>query len=76
MSGGMKGDVERRTHPWNQGFTWHNHEGPFTTLDPEQVAEFDELGYTVVPDAFDAATLARIDAEIRPGDEAVRGFLT
>ncbi len=75
MSGETREVVERRTHPWNQGFTWHDHEGPFTTLTTEQVAQFDELGFTVVPDAFDAATLARLDAEIRPGEEAVRGFL-
>ncbi len=75
MSGGSEGTMERRPHPWNQGFTWDDHEGPFTTLSPQQVAQFDEAGYTVVPDVFDAATLSRIDAEIRPGEEAVRGFL-
>jgi ectoine hydroxylase-related dioxygenase (phytanoyl-CoA dioxygenase family) len=67
--------VERVPHPWNTGFRWEDHRGPFTTVTAEQARRFDELGYFLVEDAFDAATLARLDAELAPGDEQVKKFL-
>jgi len=67
--------IRREPHRWNQGFSWVDHTGPFTTLTTEQVAVFDELGYFVLPNAFDQPTLARIDAEIRPGEERIRELL-
>ena len=67
--------MQREPHPWNGGFTWADHAGPTTVLSTEQVASFDELGYCVVPDAFDAETLERMDAEIRPSEERVRDLL-
>ncbi len=71
----MSHSVARRPHPWNTGFTWVDHDEPPSTLSAEQVREFDELGYTVVPDAFDAATVERIDAEIQPGEARIRELL-
>lgn len=67
--------VPRTPHPWNDGFTWTDHPGPFTTVSAEQARQFDELGFFVVEDAFDPATLAELDREIAPGEEAVRSFL-
>ncbi|HEX5614715.1 MAG TPA: phytanoyl-CoA dioxygenase family protein, partial [Acidimicrobiia bacterium] len=67
--------VALEPHPWNDAFTWTDHTGPFTTVTAEQVAAFDELGYFVVDDAFDAATIAAVDAAIAPGDEFVHRFL-
>ena len=34
--------VRLEPHPWNEGFTWRDHEGPFTTVTPEQARRFDE----------------------------------
>jgi len=67
--------VARAPHPWNEGFVWRDHAGPFTTVTAEQAKQFDEEGFFVVEDAFDAATLAALDAAIAPGDERVRSFL-
>jgi ectoine hydroxylase-related dioxygenase (phytanoyl-CoA dioxygenase family) len=68
-------DVAREPHPWSTGFTWRNHDRPPTTLTADQVAVFDRDGFTVVPDAFDAETLAELDEAITPGEERVRELL-
>jgi phytanoyl-CoA hydroxylase len=67
--------MERTPHPWNDGFTWTDHTGPTTTVTPEQVRQFDELGFFVMPEVFDAETVARLDAEIAPGEAMVRDLL-
>ena len=67
--------MERAPHPWNQHFTWAEHTGPFTTVTEDQARAYDEVGYFVFENAFDADTLARLDAELAPGDERVKDFL-
>jgi len=67
--------MRRALHPWNTGFVWADHTGPLTTISPDQARQFDELGYFVVEDAFDAATLARLAAELDPGDAQTKQFL-
>jgi ectoine hydroxylase-related dioxygenase (phytanoyl-CoA dioxygenase family) len=67
--------VPRVPHPWNADFRWPDHAGPFTTITDAQAKQFDEDGFFVVEDAFDAATLARIDEAILPGEARVREFL-
>src|SRR6476660_5584696 len=67
--------IARAPHKWNESFSWHDHDDAVTTISPEQAKQFDELGYFVVEDAFDAATLARLDQELLPGDDAVKRFL-
>lgn len=71
----MSAPPQREPHPWNDGFTWRDHVGPTTVLSREQVAAFDRDGFVVVPDAFDADTVARLDAEIAPGEQMVRDLL-
>jgi ectoine hydroxylase-related dioxygenase (phytanoyl-CoA dioxygenase family) len=53
-----------RLHPWNAGFTWVDRTGPFLALGADQVAQFDEEGYVVVPDLLDPATVERVRAEV------------
>jgi ectoine hydroxylase-related dioxygenase (phytanoyl-CoA dioxygenase family) len=65
----------REPHRWNTDFTWDDHPGPFSTITDEQAAAFDRDGYFVVEDAFDAATIARVDAELAPGEARVRELL-
>ena len=67
--------MRRSLHPWNHDFAWADHPGPFTTISADQARAFDELGYFVVEDAFDASTLARLDAELSSGDEQAKEFL-
>jgi phytanoyl-CoA hydroxylase len=71
----MTDRVERRLHPWNRGFEWQPPRGPFTTITDQQAASYDEHGYFVLEDAFDAATLAELDAALAPGDEKVHELL-
>ncbi len=51
-------------HPWNIGFAWQDHVGPFRRLSAEQVAAFDREGYLVVPDVIDDATVAEVVAAV------------
>jgi phytanoyl-CoA hydroxylase len=67
--------MRRALHPWNTGFVWSDHAGECTTVSAEQARDFDELGYFVVEDAFDASILAHLDAELSPGDEKAKQFL-
>jgi ectoine hydroxylase-related dioxygenase (phytanoyl-CoA dioxygenase family) len=62
-------------HPWNVSFIWPDHEGPFTTITAEQARQYDELGFFVVEDAFDATTLRDLDEAIAPREAKVREFL-
>lgn len=67
--------MDRVPHPWNTGFVWHDHSAGCTTIAAEQAAQFDELGYFVLEDVFDRATLERLDRELEPGDRHVKQFL-
>ena len=67
--------MRRALHPWNTGFDWTDHTNELTTISAEQARQFDELGFFVVEDAFDATTLARLDRELSPGDERAKRFL-
>jgi phytanoyl-CoA hydroxylase len=67
--------MRRALHPWNTDFTWIDHSGELTTISADQARRFDELGFFVVEDAFDAATLERLDAELTQGDAQARRFL-
>ena len=48
-----------RLHPWNAAFTWVDRTGPFRALEADQVAQFDEQGYVVVPHLLDPASIDR-----------------
>ena len=65
-------------HEQNEHFTWHAHEGPYGVITEDQARLYDDLGYFVFEDAFDADALARITAQIDPHEaqitEALRSF--
>jgi phytanoyl-CoA hydroxylase len=67
--------MNRTAHPWNSSFVWSDHAGSCTTITREQAAQFDELGYFVVEDVFDAETLAALDDELARGDQRAQEFL-
>jgi phytanoyl-CoA hydroxylase len=62
-------------HAWNHGFTWVDSAPPYQALSAEQVAQFDRDGFVVVPDVFDAATVAGIVDEIDGFEAGVEAFL-
>jgi ectoine hydroxylase-related dioxygenase (phytanoyl-CoA dioxygenase family) len=64
-----------QAHPWNESFDWQDHEGPFTTLTPEQVKKFDEEGFVVVPDLVDADTVAEVRDDLDRLEAEVDAFL-
>jgi phytanoyl-CoA hydroxylase len=67
--------VAREPHPWNKGFVWRDHGGPFSTISVAQVREYDEIGCFVFEDAFRAGELRAMDEAIEPGETLVREFL-
>ncbi len=67
--------VPRRPHPWNGGFHWTEHRGPFTTVTAAQAMQFDRDGFFVIERAFDAATMTALDDAIAPGEARARSFL-
>ena len=56
--------MQRAPHLWNTAFTWRDHDGPFATVTADQARSFDDLGYFVFEDAFDATTLQRLTDEV------------
>ena len=67
--------MRRALHPWNTAFAWSDHTGDHSAISEAQARQFDDLGYFVVEDAFDASVIARLDAELTPGDEQAKEFL-
>ena len=51
-------------HPWNVGFEWADHTGPFSRVTEEQAAAFDEQGFFVLDEVLDEDSLAQTLAEI------------
>jgi ectoine hydroxylase-related dioxygenase (phytanoyl-CoA dioxygenase family) len=62
-------------HPWNTAFEWEDRRAAPSTLRPDQVAQFDEQGYVVLPDLVDAAGLARVEAELDRFEAEADAFL-
>jgi phytanoyl-CoA hydroxylase len=66
-------NVER--HPWNTGFVWRDHSGPFRVVTAEQAESYDTDGFFVLPDAFDTATVTAVADALAPLDREVVDFL-
>lgn len=62
-------------HPQNRSFHWEPHQGPFRRLSPEQARSYDERGYFILEDAFDAETVGRVTAQIDPVEKGTTEFL-
>jgi phytanoyl-CoA hydroxylase len=62
-------------HPWNTGFTWPEHRGPFRVVTPAQARAYDEDGFFVMEDAVDPETIATLADAIAPFDREVLDFL-
>ena len=64
-----------KNHPWNQSFAWKIPPGPYRALTAEQAAQFDRDGFTVLPNVFDADTVAEITAELDRFEAKMEAFL-
>lgn len=62
-------------HPLNDGFTWESPKGPFLRLDAAQLRQWNENGFLLLEDVFDAAMLRRMIDEADPWEAKVEGFL-
>ena len=62
-------------HDLNEHFDWVSPGPPFRRLTAAQAASYDELGYVVVEDAFDAATIAEVTATIDPLERELEDLL-
>jgi phytanoyl-CoA hydroxylase len=69
------GVMDRIAHPWNKEFAWVDRPAAPTTVTAAQVRDFNELGFFVIEDAFDASTLDRLDRALVAGDDKVKEFL-
>jgi len=55
-------------HPLNASFEWTEHRGPYRCLSQEQVCQYDELGFFVAHDVFDADTIDALIADFDPAE--------
>jgi phytanoyl-CoA hydroxylase len=64
-----------RPHALNRDFRWQPRRPPFRRVSEAQARAYDEAGCFVLEDAFDAATLALLLAEIDPEAQRAEAFL-
>ena len=62
-------------HPRNRAFRWSTPSGTRRLVDDEQARAWDELGYFLLREAFTAAEVAAVRAEIDPIEERVARVL-
>src|SRR5437867_873651 len=55
-----------RLHPLNSEFHWRPTRGPFRRITTRQAQQYDEEGFFVLEDVFDARTVEELIAEIDP----------
>ncbi len=75
IDGSIDGPAAPALHPWNDGFSWVAHEGPFRVLTDQQAAAFDRDGFVVLDDVFPADELAPLVAEIDELEARTEAFL-
>ncbi len=62
-------------HPWNAGFRWVDHPGPYRRVSAAQARAYDQDGFFVLEQAVDAETVAALTEAIAPFDREVMDFL-
>ena len=62
-------------HAFNQNFQWSNHSGPLRRLTEDQRQQFNEQGFLVIPDAFDAESLRPLIEDLDAAESGVDAFL-
>jgi len=64
-----------KTHPLNKTFSWEARSGPFRSISQEQADQYNELGFFVMEDVFDADTISALIEDIDPIEAMVEGIL-
>lgn len=67
--------VPLEPHPWNGGFRWSEHRGPWRALTPAQAGAFDRDGHLLLEGALAREELEELRAALDPLVEEARGFL-
>jgi len=62
-------------HVWNTSFAWRPRRGPFRRITAAQARAYDEQGFFVLEDAFDAPTIQAVIDDIAPFEERTTAFL-
>ena len=62
-------------HPWNEGFTWSDHHGPFHVVTEDQAAAFDRDGFFVLPDVFTPDEIDAVLEVLDPLEAEIEAFL-
>jgi len=62
-------------HPLNKAFNWATLRPPFRCITEEQAVAYDELGYFVMENAFDPASVQDVMAEIDPYEDELEAQL-
>lgn len=62
-------------HPRNTDFAWRDHAGPFRGVTDAQARQYDEQGFFILEDAFDAETIAGLIAELDPIEAEFEAYL-
>ena len=62
-------------HPWNDGFRWATHTGPFEVLTDDQAEQFDREGFFVARDVLGPDEVAEAVAEIDRAEAPVEALL-
>jgi len=62
-------------HELNTHFEWQDRSGPFRIVSEEQARQYDEQGFFVFEDAFDAETMRELIATIDPIEETVAAIV-
>jgi phytanoyl-CoA hydroxylase len=71
----LRAAAEAALHPWNTGFDWPNHPGPYRLVTEAQAQQYDEQGYFLLEGAFDTARLDLVRDAIEPYERKVNEFL-
>ena len=64
-----------KLHPWNTGFTWDDHVGPFRRITTEQATSFDRDGFFVMENVLSRSELERTVTEIDAVEAKTEEFL-
>ncbi len=62
-------------HPQSHDFEWVSAGSVPTRISAEQARAYDKQGFFVLPDAFDAETVASLTAEIDPFEAETEAYL-
>ena len=62
-------------HSWNRAFSWKSRSGPYRCISDAQARSYDEDGFFLLEDAFDAETVSRVIDEIDPWEARVEKYL-